>query len=61
MRELFQGYVVKVWSGVNFNQNKYNALNKILVKHCILYCMKCWYNRNDDYYDEELENKRALT
>ena len=61
MRELFQGYVVKVWSGVNFNQNKYNALNKILAKHCILYYMKCWYVKNDYYRYEKLQKKRVLT
>ena len=60
MRELFQGYVVKVWTGANFNQNKYNTLNKIVIKHCIIYYMKCWYDRNKFYYNEEFQKKRVL-
>ena len=61
IRELFQGHVVKVQSSVNFNQNKYNTLNKILAKHYILYYMKYWHNRNNYYYNMKLLEKKALT
>ena len=53
MQQLFRGYVIKVWKGVNFNQEKYHSLNKILEKHCILYYIKCWKYRNEIYHNVE--------
>lgn len=29
MRNLFRGFAVKVWKGINFNYAKYHALNKV--------------------------------
>jgi len=60
MTSLFRGHVVKVWKGVNFNQTKYKALNKILSKHCILYYQRCWKDRNEYYHNEELQKNRAV-
>ena len=53
MINLFRGFTVKVWKGVNFNQDKYRTLNKILTKHCIMYYTKCWKDRNDHFHNEE--------
>ena len=35
IRNLFRGYIVKVWKGANFAQDKYHKLNKIVVRLCI--------------------------
>jgi len=60
MTYLFRGYVIKVWKGVNFNQDKYRILNKILIKHCVMYYVKCWKDRNEHYHDEEKQKQRAI-
>ena len=60
MTNLLRGYLVKVWKGVNFQQNKYHGLNKILAKHCILYYMKCWKDRNEHFHDEGKQKERVL-
>jgi len=60
MANLFRGYPVKVWTGVNFQQIKYRKLNKILTKHCIFYYMKCWADRNEHYHDEVKQKERTL-
>ena len=41
IKYLFRRYTVKVRKGVNFNQEKYQMLNRVLTKHYILYYMKC--------------------
>jgi len=60
MAELFRGNIVKVWSGVNFNQNKYQVLNKIIIKHCVLYYEKCWRDRNEIFHNEEKQKERVI-
>jgi len=60
MQHLFRGYAIKAWTGVNFDQTKYHSLNKILIKHCVLYYTKCWKHRNEIYHDEEKQRERAL-
>ena len=57
---LFRGYPVKVWKGVNFQQNKYREINKILNKHSILYYVKCWKDRNEHFHDEGKQKERVL-
>ena len=37
MTKLFHRYVIKVWLGVNFSKEDYKIINKILVRHCILF------------------------
>ena len=41
IKELFQGYVVKVWIGVNISSDKYRKLNKIVVRKCVEFYVKC--------------------
>ena len=53
MKELFRGYVVKVWFGVQFNSLKYHNLNKIIAKKCVEYYLQCWKDRNKDYKNED--------
>ena len=35
--ELFKGYIVKVWKGINFGLDKYKILNQVVVKMYVQY------------------------
>ena len=52
MKALFRGIVVKDWKGADFNCNKYETLNKVLVCHAVQHCRKCWLHRNECCNDE---------
>ena len=41
MKELFRGFIIKVWKEVNFSSSKYHELNKILVNHTIKFYREC--------------------
>ena len=41
MKELFRGHMVVDWERVQINSAKHRALNKIVVKKCVEYYMKC--------------------
>ena len=41
MRLLFRGYIVKAWKGVNFLVSTYRKLNRIVVRHCVMYYKLC--------------------
>ena len=41
MQELFRGYVVIDWEGINFRNKKYKELNKIVVKRFVKYYDIC--------------------
>ena len=41
MAELFRGDIVKVQKDIDFSQNKYHVLKRIIIKHCVLYYEKC--------------------
>ena len=58
MKELFRGYVVKVWFGINMNSDIYRALNKVVVKKCVEFYVKYWKHRNEAYHDTEKQKKR---
>ena len=60
MQHLFRRYVIKAWKGSNFNHTKYYSLNKILVKHYVLYYTKCWKHRNEIYYGRDEQRRRAI-
>ena len=60
MKELFRGFVVKVWFGVQLNDPKYHHLNKIIVKKCVNYYLQCWKDRNEDHMNEEKQRTRVL-
>ena len=53
MKELFRGYIVKVWFGININSDIYRALNKVVVRKCVEFYVKCWKYRNEAYHDIE--------
>ena len=40
--ELFRGFIVKAWKGVNFRTSKHKEVNKIVVIKCVEYHVKCW-------------------
>ena len=63
MTELFRGYVVKVWFETdwfetNFSSDVYRTLNKIVVRKCVEFYVKCWKHRNEAYHDDEKQKKR---
>ena len=60
MIELFYGYIVKVWSDIDFSKEDYKMLNKILVRHCILFYNICLKDRNEWFYNAEKQRKRAI-
>jgi len=53
MIELFYGYIVKVWSDIDFSKEDYKMLNKILVRHCILFYNIYLKDRNEWFYNAE--------
>ena len=59
MKDLFQGYIVKIWKGMNLSSEKYTELNKIVVKHYVKYYNKCQNYRNKYYNDAENREKES--
>ena len=53
-KALFCSYMIKVWKGLNFKDNKYHKCNRLLVKLCMKYYYKCWIDQNEWLYNEEL-------
>ena len=45
MRELFWEFIIKVWFRTDFTQ-KNEDCNRITIKECIKYYIKCWQYRN---------------
>ena len=41
MKELFWGHVVKVWIGTDMSSDNYRTLNKIAVRKCVEFYIKC--------------------
>ena len=37
MKEIFRGYIVRDWVGVNMHCKTYYALNKILAYECVMF------------------------
>ena len=58
MTELFRGYVVKNWIGVDMNCKKYRCLNKIIARECVLFYNKCWKQRNQIMHDPIKQKER---
>ena len=52
IKELFRGYIAKVWHGTKFALTKYQELNKIIIKECIAYYMKYWQHRKEKFHEE---------
>ena len=57
MKDLFQGYVVKAWKGLDFSTTKYREVNKIVVTKCVERYVKCWKHRNECMHDEDKQQK----
>ena len=60
LQHLFRGYAVKVWTDLDFNFSRFNRLNKILIKYCVVYYVKCWKYRNKCYYDKDKQRERVI-
>ena len=41
LQYLFRAYIVKVLIGLDFSSTRFKKLNKILIKYCIIYHVKC--------------------
>ena len=59
IKELFCGYVVKVWTVVDMSSNKHRKLNKIVVRKCIEFYIICWKYRNETYRDTEKQKEHV--
>ena len=57
---MFRGYILKAWTGANFNQEKYHKLNKIAVRLCVMHYYECWIDRNKKYHEEEFQRNRII-
>ena len=57
-KHLFQGIVIRDWKGTDLRCRKYRKLNKILVKHCVMFYKKCWDDRNELYHDIDRQRNR---
>lgn len=59
---LFKGWVVKNWLNVNQEQSYLmKKLNKILVKHSVMFYSKAWVHRNEILHDTEKCREHTLT
>lgn len=59
---LFKGWVVKNWLNVNQEQSYLmKKLNKILVKHSVMFYSKVWVHRNEILHDTEKCREHTLT
>ena len=58
MKELFRGYAVLAWLGINFRCTRCKKLNKIIVLRYAEYCNECWINHNEILHDETKQRNR---
>jgi len=57
---LFQGFIVRNWSSVEFS-SKFEDYNRIIVKYCVCYYRQCWEHRNSITNDEQKQAERIRT
>ena len=57
IQELFRGYVIVVWEGIELSSKKYSILNEIVAKKCMEFYVKCWKQRNEILYDENKQRE----
>ena len=51
---LFKGQVIKNWVNVNYEQSYVmKKVNKIIVKHSVMFYSKAWVHRNEILHDNE--------
>ena len=58
MKELFRGYVIRDWMGINFSTKKYRHVNKIIASECVYFYDRCWKHRNEAQHDESKQKER---
>ena len=42
MDSIFCKFDTKIWIGIDFSNDNYHIMNKILIKYCIIYYQKYW-------------------
>ena len=58
---LFRGWVVKNWVNVNHEQSYLmKKLNKIIVKHSVIFYSKVWVYRNEILHDSKKYRKQTV-
>ena len=60
MQELFRGHVAIDWEGTNLNTNKFKKLNKIIVRKCVEFYVKCWKERNEEHHNDDKQRNRLM-
>ena len=61
MKNLFRGYIVKVYTETDFSSNKYLNYNKELIQLCINYYIQCWKKQNEILYNPvKLRNRSVI-
>ena len=48
------------WEGTNLNATKYKKLNKIIVRKCVEFYVKCWKERNEEYHNDDKQRNRIM-
>ena len=54
---IFCRFIVRAQNGTNFGIDKYAEYNKVLVKLCMNYYIKCWRSRCEDFHNKEFQRK----
>ena len=55
IKDLFQGFTIKVQVGSNFSEDKYTDCNRIILKYCMLYYLLFWNYRNIKLHNSRLQ------
>lgn len=55
-----QRFAIKAWPGTNFLMSRCAECNRVLIKHCIKCCKKCWDDRNQQAHDKIMQRERAM-
>ena len=53
IRELFRGFIIKVWFETDFTQTKYEDCIHIIAREYIAYYMNCQQYGNEKFNDKE--------
>ena len=55
IKDLFREYIIKAWKGIDFSNNDYDILNKIVVRIYVEYYIEYWKYRNKIFHDNEIQ------
>ena len=53
MKELFWRCVSNAWIGTDMSSDNHRTLNKIAVRKCAEFYLKCWKHRNEAHHNAE--------